>query len=213
MSLVRVVDDGDGWKINHPQHSSRETERNCPECSAKSSPQVQDSRAWGMSPLMKHGAGVDVGDLSPHPSCTTGSQWSLSTSSRRFLLLWPWADHTSPSRKGIHRGLEDTLKCLIKWQYWSLGQDNDDIFEQLEWKPKHREDLIYPRKIIFFLVDQKRWKNCFLQEWNISFQVSGHKNTQENKRQFMLSSETRAWPFDRVRTYSVWLVHRHLGAW
>lgn len=45
MSLVStVVDDGNGWKINHPQHSRRETERNSPECSDESSSQVQDMR-------------------------------------------------------------------------------------------------------------------------------------------------------------------------
>lgn len=59
MSLVsRVVDDGNSWKINYRQYSGRETQRNCSKCSAESSPRVQDSRAGGMSALVKRRGGM-----------------------------------------------------------------------------------------------------------------------------------------------------------
>ena len=99
-----------------------------------------------------------------------------------FLFCDPGQITPAHLARVIHRGLEDTLRCLIKRQNWSLGPDNGWLFPAAKVKIKTQRRSCWSQKNSFLLVDQKKWKNkCMLLEQNISCWVSGYKKTRKQK--------------------------------
>lgn len=98
--------------------------------------------------------GLDVRDPSPCPSCTTGPQLGLGCQQPQISFsVTPGRSHLPTWKGWFNWGLVDTLRCLIKRKYWSLGPDGAWLFPTAKGKIKTLRRSYWSQKNIFFLVD------------------------------------------------------------
>lgn len=88
-----------------------------------------------------------------------------------FLFCDPGQITPTHLARLIHWGLDDTLRWLIKMQYWSLGPDNVWHFPAAKVKIKSQRRSYWSEVKKKILVDQQKWKKKLNFAWTKYFML------------------------------------------